>query len=785
MRALDRKLLRDVVRLRGQVVTIALVVASGIASFAMLQSTWRSLQSARDAYYEGWRLADVFAQLERAPEPLRTRIEALPGVAATVTRIVKRVRVPLPGESQPPVGVVVSIPDEGEPLLNGLALSAGRMPEGDEILLITKFAEARALAPGDTLPVVLEGVRRELRIAGLALSPEYVYPIAPGGAVAPDDERFAVLWMRRHKLAALSRMEGAFNDVVLRRQPGAPEAEVLAGLDRVLEPYGGLGAVGRERQASNFVLRGELEQIGRLATFIPSIFLAVAAFLLNVVLSRLVLLQRGQIAALKAVGYLDRQIGLHFLGFVSLVVMLGTALGTLLGWFMGRWLTGVYTDVFRFPVPVYRLDASVLATAIVVSLGAGVLGALVTVRQIARLPPAEAMRPPAPAAYRPTLLDRIGLGRALGPASRMIVRELERKPLRALLSALGIAMALAIVILGRFNFDTVEALVERELRQASREDLSIEFVRAVSERSVRELSSLPGVVRAEGLRRVPVRLVKGHRWRDTVVTGYPRGLELRRVVTGRGEVQEVPERGLMLTRILSEQLGIFVGDVVRLEVREGDRRVLEVPVSALSDELIGVQGHMALDELSRLLGQPVRYSAALLRLEEGSESEVRRRLDERPIVIGVTSRPVQIQKLDEQMDRTVLFITLILTAFAATIAVGVVYNNARVALSMRSRDLASLRVLGLTRREIAGILLGELGVHLVLAIPLGLVLGTWMCRVLSEISEPERIRLPMSISHRTYAFAVTVALAAWALGAWLVRRRLDRLDLIGVLKTRE
>jgi putative ABC transport system permease protein len=787
--ALDRKLVRDLRGMLGQGITISLVVGAGIAGFLSLRATYDSLEASRDTYYERYRFGDGFATLERAPESLAGRLEQVPGVARIYTRVVEPVRIPMEGMPQSPVGQVVSLPPDGNPPLNGIYLREGRLPEpgrADEALLLDAFADRWGVSPGDTLRVVMNGTLRPLHVTGLGNSPEFIYPQPTGGGLVPDEERFAVLWMDRRAVAPIFRMEGAFNEVVLRMHRGASEREVLAGIDRLLEPYGGRGAVGRSLQPSNFILEGELQQLRQFATVVPVIFLGVAAFLLNMVLSRLLHLQRTQVAALKAMGYRNREVAVHYLKMVSGVVLGGVVLGVMLGWYLGHAMTELYGSFFGFPVLEFRMGVGPVLLGAAVALGAGVVGAMGALWSILRLSPAEAMSPAPPARYRPSLPERLGLGRLIGPTGRMVLREIGRRPVRTGLSALGIGMAVAIVVVARFNTDALNYLIEEQFYRAWRENVTVTFAGPVPDRAVRELLPLPGVERAEGLRITGVRMHAGHRWRDVPLQGYQDGGRLRQLLGAEGDARPPPSEGLVLTTKLAEVLGVSPGDTVRIALREGRTRDEFLVVGGLVDEMFGMQGHMPIGELNRLLGEGPLVSQALILLSDpGGFPALEQRLSEMPAVIDIGSRDLLVARFRDQSARLLMVMTLILTAFAAVIAAGVVYNNARIAVSTRERDLASLRVLGFTKREISTVLLGEMAVQVALAIPPGLWIGYRLCVGIAGSIDPERYRLPVVLSVGTYGFATGVILLAAGVSALLVRRRLDRLDLIGVLKTRE
>lgn len=787
MTALHTKLLRDLRSLKGQVLTIALVVACGIASYVTMRSTWTSLYESKDTYFERYRFADLFSSLKRAPESLVPRIEEIPGVARAYSRVVQMATVPLPQLTEVARAYLVSLPGHREPTLNRVYLRSGRFPQrGTEIeaVVVESFANAHRLVAGDAIPVVIRGTLRTVRVVGIGLSPEFVF-LGGAGDFVPDDKQIAALWMLRDVLAPAFEMDGAFNDVSIDLQPGAEEREVMRDLDELLDSYGGMGTIPRSKQVSNFLLEGELSQLEKMATVVPAIFLAVAAFLLNVVLSRLILLQRQQIAALKALGYSTVQVTLHYLQLAFVVVAIGSALGLAFGAWMGGGLTGIYAEYFRFPTLVFRITPRVAVVGVLVSLLAAGVGAIGAVLQVTKLAPAEAMRPAAPARYKQGLLDRAGLSWLFGVSSMMVLRELRRRPVRVALSSIGIAAAVGIMVVGRFGSDSMENLIEVIFHKEQRGDVTVAFLEPQSVGIEHELELLPGVLDAEGLRMVPVRFRSGARWRESSISGMPLNARLRGLIDRNGDATELPESGLVMSAKLAEILALGVGDEVSVLVREGDRPELSLPIVSLIDDSFGLQAYMNSADLHRRLSQEISVSLVQLKVDPEFLDDLRKRLKYMPAIAQVTVKSVVVERFEGQSAETMRVMTLLLSFFGAVIAIGVVYNNARVALSMRARDLASLRVLGFTQGEVSRVLLGELAVQVVIGIPLGLVLGTYWCQALMNSNDPETYRFALHVSNESYAFATLVAAGAAVASALLVRRKLSRQDLIEVLKTRE
>lgn len=785
MRALDRKLWRDLWHMRGQAVAIALVVLCGVATHVMFLSTLQALRETQAGYYREYRFADVFVSLKRAPEPLRERIAALPGVDRVETRVVAQVRVDMPDFGEPVNALMVSLPAPGG--LNGLHLREGRLPSperADEVVVSTPFAEAHGLHPGDRFHALLNGRRQALTLVGTALSPEFIQQMRPGSAF-PDNKRYGVMWMERRALAQAYDLEGAFNDLAVGLAPGASAAAVIAGIDGLLERYGGLGAYGRQDQRSHRFLFEELQQLGTLAGLFPAMFMAVAAYLLNVVIGRLVTMQREQVATLKAFGYGNGAILAHYLKLVGAIAAAGIAGGIALGYWLGGLLAALYMDFYHFPWLRYTLEPLVVVQAVGVSLLAAGAGAWGAVARVLRLQPAQAMRPEPPARYRETLPERLGFKRWMSQPTRMIARNIGRRPLKSALAVVGIALGCGIILTGLFQRDTVGYMLNVQFGMSQREDLAVSFTDPTAYRARFELAALPGVRRVEVFRAVPVRLRSGHLEYRTSIRGLEPGGELQRLLDADLRPVALPAEGLLLTDHLGKRLGVKAGDRLSVEVLEGARPRREVVVAGLVKEYLGVAGYMDLAALNALLREGPTLSGAWLGVDRAQLAGLFERFKGIPRVAGVAERIQEIRAFNKVMDETMLFFTYVATVFAVVIAFGVIYNSARIALTERGRELASLRVLGFTRGEIAYILLGELAVLTLAAIPLGLAAGRWMCAYIASTMQNDLFRVPVVLAPQTYAFAVTVVLVAALLSGLAVRSRLDRLDLVAVLKTPE
>lgn len=788
MKPLHRKLVRDLWSIVGQVVSIAMVIACGVAIFVGMRITRESLEKTRDSYYARSLYSQIFAHLERAPKSLEEALLRIPGIDRLETRIAVDVTLNVRGLREPAIGRFISVPDHDGPKLNRLHMREGRLPDPTregEVVVSEGFALQHHVRPGATVRAVINGRLRQLKVVGIALSAEYIFQIRPGEAV-PDEKRYGIFWIAENQIAASFEMEGSFNDVVATLSHGATERQVIERLDDLLGPYGGLGTHGRHDEISHRLLTEEIRQLSNQSRIVPTLFLLVSAILLNLILSRLIALQREQIAALRAFGYTQNEVLRHYLEFVTLIVLLGVIPGTIFGVWIAKKLTQLYTKFYHFPFLELHIDPMIPVKAFLISIASGIAGAMNILYRASRLPPAQAMRPEAPESYQPTWVERLGLEEFLSMASRMVLRNIERRPFRAFFTCLGIAMSVGILVVGGFMVDAIDLIITREYTACHREDVNVTFLRPSAPAALFAVKNLPGVLRAEPYRTVAVRARYGARERLGVIHGILPESEMLRPANDLGVARNfVPPEGLLISRALGDLLGAREGDELEIEVLVGKRGAYRLRIGGMINDLQGFWMYMDLGSLQSILGEGGRISGALLQIDSNRRDDLYDQLKDTPLVATVAIKAATVESFRATIAENLLILRTVNIFFAGVMAIGVAYSVARISLSERSRELATLRVLGFTRTEISVVLLGELTVIILTSLPAGMLLGYVFTAILVANLDTEILRIPLAIQPRTYGFAVAVVLVASFVSGLVVRRLLDRLDLIAVLKERD
>lgn len=787
MRVLDRKVVRDIRRLWAQIIAVALVMACGVATIVLSVGAYRSLEETREAFYSRQNFADVFATATRAPIRLASRIEAIPSITGAEYRIFKPVILDIEGMREPASGMVVSIPTLKEPTINNPYLRNGRLPfngRSHEVAIVEKFAEAHRLGPGDGFHALINGKRRALIITGIVLSPEFIYAIGPGDII-PDERRFGVIFMRQSALEGAFDMDGGFNSLAATVDSGANIDAVIDKIDDLLEPYGGRGAIERDDQMSDAFLDNELLQLRSMALVIPPIFLFVSAFLVNMILSRLIALEREQIGLLKAIGYGEVAIGAHYAKLVLVIAAIGLAIGAAAGAWFGRGLTRIYGEFFSFPYLIFKESPDLYALAGGITAAAALAGAANAIYSVVTLPPAVAMRPAAPLRYR-TFFGRAGLALHLfSQTTTMALRHLIRRPVRTIITALGTSFSVAILCTALFMFDSMEEMIDITFYQAERQDATLSFANERPVGAMAAVSALPGILRAEPFRAAPVRITNGHRELELSITALPGGGDLARVLSDKGVPVELPTAGLLVPQRAAEKLGVGPGDIVRVELLQHGGKVVEAPITAIIQSLIGLGAYMELSALNRLIGDGQRISGARVEIDPNRIDDVYARVKQTPAIASFTLLTAAKAKFREIIEQNISIMSSVYVGLAVIITFGVVYNSARIQLAERARELASLRVLGFTRGEVSGVLLTELGVIIAMAQPLGWLLGYGFGWMVITGTESDLFRIPLVIEPATFARASLVVVAAGVISALIARRRIDKFDLVSVLKTRE
>lgn len=792
MRALHRKLIRDLLGSAGTLLSVVAIIAIGAGSFVGLGSAQRILEASQAAYYREYRFADFWIDVKKAPLSAIERIAELPEITSLDARVVFDVILDLEGKERPLAGRLISTPARGfDRTLNGICLIRGSGFSDDrdeEVILSEAFAQTHDLEIGDRIRLILNRKRESFVIVGTAISPEYVYMVRGPGDLVPDPEHFGILYVKDEYAREVLGFKDACNQIVGRLVSRAPDHVdvLLERIDRMLSPYGVLEITPRWRQASHRILSDEITGLAVSATIMPAIFLGVAALVLNILMIRLAQRQRTTIGTLKALGYSDRSVMSHYLSFGVVVGIVGGLAGAALGISLAYGMIEMYKDFFQFPSFLFCYHPDLLLIGVAISVAFAVAGTVRGVREVLRLRPAEAMRQRPPERGGSIVLERFPrLWRAMGFRTQMALRSLFRNRTRTLTAIVATMLATAIIFMALAMYDSFLYLVEYQFDMVAHSDVDVGMRDEKSTSALFEARKLPGVDYAEPVLGLRCDLRHGRSARRMTITGLSPQHRLTTPMGADDKPIRIPSDGLVLSRKLAELLEARVGDPLELTPVRGRRDTKRVRVASVVESFLGMDCYADARYLSRVVGESLAVNSVQLAVNPAEVPELYGKIKNLPNAQGLSVRADAKHNIEKTVVETSILSIGLMVVFAGVIAFGSTLNNALIEIGDRVREISTLRVLGYGPGQIAGILFRQSMVTFTVGLLLAFPLGYGMIVAVAAAYDSELYRMPVVVRPMIVVYTVALALAFVLAAQWIVYRQIKKLDWLEGVKIKE
>jgi len=789
MSALTRLLWRTIWNTKGQFLAVVAVVTLGITVYISMGTAYYSLNQSQENFYRANNFADYYFQVVRAPQEITRQIESLPGVSKATGRI--QIDVPVVKKNnQRATARLTSYPLPMANEVNRLHLLSGRLfdsyPQGGgiEVLLEPQYVKAHNLALNDQLTIVAENKQVPLSVVGTASSPEFIYPMKDAASLMPDPQTFTVVMIPQEQAQQLLNMPGQINQVVLKLAPGADAEKIAGQVKTILEPYGNLANYPREQQLSHAVLQGELDGLKATVNFLPLIFLGLAATIQLIMLGRMVKAQRLQIGVMKALGYNSLQVMLHYTGYALAIALAGALLGSIFGILLARVISEAYALFFNLPETIGSINYKTILYGFSLSLGVSTVAGITASRGVLSLNPAAAMRPEPPRAGVRTMLEQLAwLWSRLDPSWKFSLKAISRNRMRFGVTLVGVVFAVGMLVVSLFSNDSVDYMLTRHYQWEQQYDYLVRFATPVKAAELLNIERIEGVLKAEPLLEIPVRMHFNGRSEEDVLVGYPPNLTLKKLVDKSGQPLQVPEAGMLISRRTADKLQAGIGDRVVIEtlMPQGPSRKTSLKIVGINEQLIGSSSYVSLAEANRVLQESQVVSGAMLKITPGQAPVVEEKLNEMIHIASILSRQKEIDNFNELMGMMIYSISIML-AFALLLGFAIVYNSAVVSFAERRRELASLRVIGFTNQEVSALLLKETLLQSLLGVALGLPFGLLLAKSYAAAVNTDLYTIPVVIYPLTYLLAALGGVLFIMLAHLAGVKGVKHLDLVNVLK---
>ncbi|MGI6308719.1 MAG: ABC transporter permease [Dethiobacteria bacterium] len=789
-----KKMLRDLNDQKGAYLACMVIIVLGLMVFTAFSMMLQNLKLSQQVFYQNQNFADGFAQVEGLPFSEVSKLADLEGIAQIEGRFVTDIRVLFPGREENVYLRLIFVDPEAENRINDMLLLQGRtLQQGKmNIQIDNKFFAANDLNLNDKLEIIAGGRRKELLITGVGTSPEFIYALRTAADIYPTPETFGVAFVPLEMLPTFLPGENTFNDLVFTLNPGADYDDVQRVLKYELEPYGLKSIIARDDQTSHLLLTEEMRGLETMSKVMPVLFLSIAAVILYIVVQRMIEQQRGQIGILKAIGYTNREVILHYLSHTLIIGLAGGLAGTLLGIVLSYPITNLYLLFFNMPIltgkfsTAYYFIFSILL-ALTFSLSAGYLGC----KKVLTLEPAEAMRPPAPPAGKRVWLERIPvLWKMLTVQGMMSVRNIARNKGRSLFIFGGITLCFAISCFSWSMNDLMQKMLFDQYEKVETYDLKITLAAPLTEHRVsRELGAFPGVQHLEAMAEVPVTLQNKWRQKDVQLLGIAENSSLYHILDKNGQEVAPPKDGLLLSERLAMLLHAEPGTMLSVKSLLGDSATREdrdkqLPVVGIIPQYLGLNAYMDLHALQGFLREDGLATSFLLHMDETSVSHLQEEYRQSNFISNMDERRERIRKLDEMMASFGSMI-YIYALIGIILGFSIIYISSIITTSERSRELASMMVLGMTPAEVLSVVTFEQWFISALGITAGIPVAKLFMSGISLAMSSDVFTIPPLITTSSYLQAAVVTVVSIWIAQKFAGRKIRRLSLVEVLKSAE
>ncbi|MFN8577474.1 MAG: FtsX-like permease family protein [Candidatus Sericytochromatia bacterium] len=756
MKALDKKLLRELWKIKGQVLAVSIVIACGVAVYIAFFSAFLNLNLTRDSYYKEYRFHDFSITLEKAPINSIFKIQNINGIKEASGRISKDVSINIKEQDELKSGRIISLPDKNN-IIDNIYLMSGRKinhSELNECITDDKFFIANNLKLNEFISVTSNGKKQNLKIVGTVKSPEYVYSIRNASEIIPNPEKFGVIWVNKKWAEGTFNLNGFYNELIAEINESENIDTIIDSTEKQLEPYGIYSKIKRKDQLSNWMLTSELEQLAVTSKVTPSIFLFVASIILIIVISRMVKKEKTYIGLLKAYGYSNLEVSLHYIKYSFIIGIIGGLLGGVLGQYLSYGLMGLYSKFYSFPELIYKFYPSLFFIGIIISISSCLFSSLFAISSVIEITPVDAMKENTSIVVVKTPFEKIEfIWEHISFIDKIIIRNIWRYPLRSAFTALGVMLSTAILFLGYFQSDAVKFLMEHQFNKVQKEDLKISFYTERDKRAYYESLRFPYVRKVEEMLIYPFEVKNKWYKKQMVIYGLKENSKLYNLINNDGQYINVPEYGIYLSEMVAKQLHVKKGDKITLIPLMGNQAKKEkyVTISGIVQQYLGVGMYMNIDTLSRLLGNSKIINTLLLKLEDQKDlSKLNKYLKKIPIISSVEVKKDSVENFNKNTADSMKSSNFILSLFAGVIAISVIYNSTVINITEREKEIASLQVLGFNESEVGKIVFSENIILSFIGMFLGLPLGYYMCKSMTTAYDTEYFRIPFIINNSTY-----------------------------------
>jgi len=780
MKRLNLRLLRLIKNSKGQFIAITALVIVGLTIYTALSTAIVNMEDTLNYYYDETNFADIFVQFSKIPETALDKVNKINGVKDVEGRIVFDIQMKVDNGDEKVKSRIISIPDNS--IVNKLFIVDGNKIEAKnkDAIVIEQFANARNIRINDTIQPYIEGRVFDLRVSGISASPEYVYLMENEQSLLPMPDKFGVIYVSEDFARQNFGFKDSYNEVSITVKDKDHIDKIITQIEKELDQYGIKRIYSREEQLSNRMVSEEIKGVKQTSSTVPVIFLGVAAVIIAAMLSRMVRNDRMSIGVLKALGYNNMNILMHYTKFSILIGFIGSVFGLIFGTILSGNIAKLYIQFFNIPMLKFNFYYEYMIIAIVLSIVfctfAGIWGA----RRVIKILPAESMRPEPPKQGGRAFIDRIDiLWKHLSFSWKMVLRNIFRNKKRFVFITFGIAMTFAISLIPSMMNSAMNDIFEGHYSDFQKMDYNINFSTPLNINAVNEIKHIVDTDRIEPKIEFPFELIYGNNKLVANIIGVKSNTEFYGFKNLKGQSINLPNDGIVLSEGLARFIGVEKGDKVKIKTFIPNKDDIYVEVKDIIKQSLGTNGYMEISYMGNILLDKSLITGVYINSSDNIKGELEN-------IKGIASIQslADMRSIFEQFMGLMIGSISVMIVFAGILGFAIVYNSTIMNIAERRLEFSSLRVMGFSKKEIFKIITKENSVMTILGIILGIPLGQSMISSLESTFSTEIYTIEMNPTLSSYIITAILTIIFVIIAQLATYKKINSLDFIEALKNR-
>lgn len=787
-----KKFYRDISESKGQFVSVLAVVIVGVMFYTGLNSTMENLSKSSSKYYQDYRMGDLWCSLYRAPDSIVRSIEEVPGVKKATGRVIQDARISL--KSGEAVVRLISMPDQKKAVVNDIIMKSGSYFSSDannQCIVSEDFLKANDLSIGQVIEPIINGDKVKLKIIGSAKSPEYAYELKDGDQTFPDPEKFGVVYVKKSYFQMVVDFKDSVNDISLQLNDPDTYKKVKDDLEKILKPYGLISIIERKNWVSYAAFDSDISSLKSMSSVFPMFFFVVSAVIIYITMTRMIENQRTQMGALKALGYSNLHILLHYQTYPILVGVLGSIIGSLLGVFVvGKGLIGIFNDIYNLPLEKMVVHGDLVLPAALLALFFCVAAGYNACRKELALVPSQSMRQKPPAAGKKMLLENIKfLWKAMNFSWKIILRNLFRYKRRSAMASVGVIFSMALILVALGLNNSVHDMIKVQFSQIQKYDLKISFSKILDADDLNFIEGIDNIKSVEPVMETGMEITNGWRKKDVGLIALDSNSNLFGVLDKDGKPVAIPQEGILLPERLMDTLLLQTGEKAYVRFyypgKNEDKDKKQVAVKGVISPYTGQSAVCSTEYLKYLLQEGLIVNAAYIKLENPENlNQTVNKLKDILTISTVQSKSEAEENYQKTTGSTNTVIAFMLIG-AGILAFTVIYNITNINIFERRREIATLSVLGFTAGELKSLVLNENYFVSAFGIITGMPLGKYLLELLTKMQETDNMQMPAVLNNSSYLIAVLMVAIFTIMANVLLTKKILSINMVESLKSTE